>query len=48
MNKQMVPRMPYVQGLTPVKAAGEGGSDPSSELPLTYPREALRIQQPVA
>ena len=34
--------------LTPLKAAGEGGSDPSSELPFTYPREALRIPPPVA
>ena len=27
---------------TPGKTAGEGGSDPSSELPLTYPRAALQ------
>ena len=30
--------------LTPGKTAGDGGSEPSSELPLTYPRDALHIK----
>ena len=30
---------------TAAKAAGDGGSEPSSELPLTYPREALHMAQ---